>query len=112
MILDAGNLEVSGIPYKGYDVYVYFGADEHGGAGSVTISSSDGKVDENPTYYYKIGWLKGEFVPASATSLESVKDSNCVVFKDNTAKAIQLEWAGNLQGAKTGVTGVQIVEQP
>jgi hypothetical protein len=112
MILDSGSLDVTGIPYKRYDVYVYFGADEHGGSGSATIGGTNGAVDANATYYYKLGWMKGEFVPSDATTLESVKDSNCVIFKGNTAKAFQVEWSGNLQGAKTGVTGVQIVERP
>jgi hypothetical protein len=111
LILDGGNLDITGIPYKRYDVYVYFGADEHGGAGSASISASNGTVDPNATYYYKVGWMKGEFIPSEATTLESVKDSNCVIFKNNTARDIQLEWAGNLEGAKTGVTGIQIVER-
>src|SRR5688572_11573292 len=32
------SLEVTGVPYTNYDVYVYFNAGENGGAGKVTIT--------------------------------------------------------------------------
>jgi hypothetical protein len=41
--------------------------------------------------------------------LEKAKPSNYVVFKENTAKEFDIEWAGNLKNGWTGVSGVQIV---
>jgi len=112
LMLEGGRLEVSGVPYPRYDVYVYFGAQDHGGTGSATISSTTGEVDPNVTYFYKVGWSGGKFVPSAATTREAVKDSNYVVFSGNAAPSFQVEWAGNVAGAKTGVTAVQIVERP
>jgi hypothetical protein len=106
-----GTLSITGVPYKSYDVYVYLGADAQKGAGSVTISSSAGKVDQNETYFYRLSWLDGRFVASATTSLESSEASNCVVFRENKAKDFALEWTGNLEDAWTGVTGVQIVER-
>jgi len=107
-----GTLSVTGIPYNKYAVYVYLGADAQKGAGSVTISSSAGAVDRNTTYFYRLSWVDGRFVTSDATSLESAEKSNCVIFKENKAKDVKLEWTGNLEDGWTGVTGVQIVERP
>lgn len=112
LLLDKGRLEVSGVPYPRYDVHVYFGAQDHGGTGSATISSTTGTVDPKGTYFYKFGWSDGKFVPSAATTQAEVKDSNYVVFSGNTAPSFRVEWAGNVAGAKTGVTAVQIVERP
>ncbi len=106
-----GKLSVTDIPYKKYDVYVYLGADADQGSGSVTISSPAGGVDANGTYFYWKRWLDGLFVASEATSLEKAEPSNCVVFKENTAKAFDIEWTGNLKDGWTGVTGVQVVER-
>lgn len=111
LLFDAGTLEVAGIPFNRFDVHVYFGADEHGGVGSVTLRPEAGE-NSAQTFFYKIGWMKGAFVPAAAHSLTEVKDSNYVVFTGISAKSFALEWAGNLQGAKTGLSGLQIVERP
>lgn len=112
LLLEGGRLEVSGVPYPRYDVYVYFGAQDHGGTGSATISSTTGTVDPQATYFYKIGWSGGTFVPSAATTREKVKASNYVVFTGNAASSFQVEWAGNVAGAATGVTAVQIVARP
>lgn len=106
-----GKLAVTGVPYKKYDVYVYLGADGDQGSGSVTISSASGGVDPNGTYFYWKRWLDGLFVASDATSLEKAVASNCVVFKGNTAKDFQIEWAGNLKDGWTGASGVQIIER-
>ena len=103
-------LTVTGVPYEKYHVYVYLGADDQKGAGSVTISSPAGGVDRNKICFYRLAWLNGRFVVSDATRLESAQTSNCVVFRDNRAKEFGLEWAGNLEDGWTGVTGVQIVE--
>ena len=92
-----GKLSVTGVPYEKYDVYVYLGADADQGSGSVTISSPSGEVDPNGTYFYWKRWLDGRFVVSEATSLEKAEPSNCVVFKENTAKEFDIEWAGNLE---------------
>ena len=107
-----GKLSVTGIPYKKYDVYVYLAADADQGSGSVTISSPSGGVDTNGTYFYWKRWLYGLFVVSDATSLEKAEPSNCVVFKENTAKELDIDWAGNLKNGWTGVSGVQIVARP
>lgn len=107
-----GELSVTGIPYKRYDVYVYIGADADQGSGSVTISSRSDGVDPAGTYFYWKRWLDGRFVASDATNLEEAEPSNCVIFKDNTAKDFTIRWAGNLDGGWTGVSGVQIVERP
>ena len=106
-----GQLSVTGVPYKKYDVYVYLGAGDNKGAGSVTISSPAGGVDRNETYFYRLAWLGGKFVASDATNLESAETSNVVVFKENTADQFTLQWNGNLEDGWTGVTGVQIVER-
>jgi hypothetical protein len=106
-----GTLSVTGVPYTKYDVYVYLGADAQKGSGAVTISSSTGAADRNATYFYKLSWLDGRFVATDATSLESAGKSNCVIFRENTAKDFTVEWTGNLADGWTGVTGAQIVEK-
>ena len=100
---------VEAYPYEKYDVYVYLGADADQGSGSVTISSPSGEVDANGTYFYWKRRLDGLFVVSEATSLEKAEPSNYVVFKENTAKEFDIEWAGNLKNGWTGVSGVQIV---
>ena len=93
-----GRLSVAEVPYKNYDVYVYLGADDQKGAGSVTISSPAGGVDPHATYFYRLAWLGGRFAISDATDLNSAKTSNVVVFRNNTAKEFSLEWSGNLEG--------------
>ncbi|TWT78769.1 Endo-1,3-1,4-beta-glycanase ExsH [Planctomycetes bacterium CA13] len=107
-----GELSVADVPYKKYDVHVYLAADDNQGSGSVTISSPDGGVVANKTYYYWKRWLDGIFVESDATSLDEVKPSNCVVFRGITAKQFKIEWTGNLKQGWTGVSGIQIVAQP
>jgi hypothetical protein len=107
-----GRLSVTNIPYNKYDVYIYLGAGNNKGAGSVTISSPTGGVDPNQTYFYKLAWLNGKFVISDATNLQSTPTSNCVLFKNNTASQFNLHWTGNLQDGWTGLTAVQIVEKP
>ena len=112
LIRESGRLLVTGVPYEKYAVYVYFGAGDHGGKGSVTISSPSGGVDPNGTYFTKVGWSSGKFVKSAATTKEAAKDSNCAVFSGNTAKDFSLDWSGKIEGQWTGVTGLQIVETP
>ena len=108
-----GTLKLSGIPYDKYDVYVYIGAGDNGGTGSVTLTSpAAGQVDPVGTYFYSLGWLEGKFKVSSATAADHNEVGNVVVFKGNTADSVQLQWTGNLSGGWTGVTGVQIVNTP
>ena len=108
-----GSLNVSGIPYPKYDVYVYFGADGNGGKGSATISSDTGQIDPKGTYFYNLGWLNGKFVRSNATDQASATaEGNYVVFKGNTARSFTLNWAGNLERGWTGATSIQIVAAP
>lgn len=105
-----GTLTVTGIPYAKYDVYVYLNAGPNGGTGKVSISSGSGKVDQNGTYFYKLDWLRGKFVPSQSTSSDKPDTANMVIFSGNTAKEIVLEWNGNLGGGWSGASAVQIVE--
>ncbi|WFB35962.1 hypothetical protein P3T73_17555 [Kiritimatiellota bacterium B12222] len=103
-------LKIQDIPYEKYDVYVYVGAGDNAGEGSVTLSASNKQqLDPNGTYFYKLGWLNGKYQISEATSLEANQLGNVVVFKGNSAPDVVLEWAGNLKGGWTGVTGIQIV---
>ncbi len=108
-----GKLDISGVPYKKYDVYVYIGAGDNKGDGSVTLTSQEaGKVDPAGTYFYSLAWLDGKFTISDATAADKNKKGNVVVFKGNTADSVQVHWSGRLSGGWTGVTGVQIVEKP
>ncbi|QDT66314.1 glycoside hydrolase family 16 protein [Calycomorphotria hydatis] len=108
-----GTLDISGIPYQNYDLYVYVGAGDNAGGGSVTLTSPQpGEVGPVKTYYYNHGWLEGKFHISDATDAARLKDGNVVVFKGNSANSVQLDWSGDLNGGWTGVTGVQVVERP
>lgn len=89
-----GKLTLTGVPYEKYDVHVYLGAHDLGGAGSVTISSESGKVDPQGTYAYKNACSKsgGNFVAFKAATLEKAEASNYVVFSGNTARTFL--WTG------------------
>lgn len=101
-----GVLMISGIPYKKYDVYVYLNAGENGGVGSVDLSG-------DKTLFYNVGWLGGKFqVSESPGSLEAAPSANVVVFRELSAKELDLNWKGSLSGGWTGVSGVQIVKVP
>jgi len=108
-----GKVTLTGIPFKKYDVFVYLGADDLGGSGEVSLSSPDGDVDANGTYFLKTAYSKsgGTFTASKATKADAAEAGSMVVFSGNTAKDITLEWDGTL-GEKgwTGVAGVQIVE--
>lgn len=107
-----GKLSVAGIPYKKYNVHLYFNAGDHGGVGKVSISSPEGGVDPKGVRFYSVGWQGGKFVRSEATVPEAVKGSNTVVFSGNTAKSFSLDWESGLKGAWTGLSGIQIVEVP
>ncbi|MEZ6087506.1 MAG: hypothetical protein R3C05_05650 [Pirellulaceae bacterium] len=108
-----GKLDVEGVPFEKYDVYVYLGAGDQGGAGSVTLTNADATgADSSQTHFYKLGWFEGKFKISVATKPQDDNEGNVVVFKGNNAKSIQLNWTGNLSGGWTGVTAIQIVEAP
>ena len=101
-----GKLELTGIPYAKYDVYVYLEAGENGGIGSVDLGG-------DKQMFYKFGWLGGKFkVSETAGTLEQAPEANVVVFRDQTAKDLDLNWKGSLAEGWTGVSGVQIVKVP
>jgi hypothetical protein len=105
-----GKLDISGIPYKQYDVYVYVGAGDNQGDGSVTLLSPEaGDANRRETYFYRLTWLDGKFTISDATDAKQIKPGNAVVYRGKTEDSIQLDWSGNLNGGWTGVTGVQIV---
>lgn len=111
-----GKLQVSGIPYPKYHVHVFLGADSNSGKGSVTISSGNGGggegVDPKRTYSYNLHWLEGRFVKSNSVGKKSPANGNYLIFRGNTAKDFTLDWEGDLDGAWTGVTGIQIVAEP
>lgn len=108
-----GEVNLTGIPYRNYDVYVYLGAGDNKGGGSVTLTSPEGeKVGPVGTYFYEVSWLEGKFKASTATEAQNSKVGNLVVFKGNSASSIQLSWDGKLSGGWTGVTGIQLVKAP
>ncbi len=107
-----GTLRVTGIPYHQYDVYVYLGAGDNKGTGSVTLASATAGVQRKRTRYYTLSWLDGRFVTSQADTLESAPQANVVLFPGESAREFQLEWAGNLADGWTGVTAAQIVQRP
>ncbi|WFB35957.1 family 16 glycosylhydrolase [Kiritimatiellota bacterium B12222] len=111
-IKSGGALKISGIPYPRYDIYVYLGAGSSAGQGKVMLSSPTPQlIDPQHSYFYKISWLQGKFKVATATKFAQAHPSNMVVFKNNSAETVAIEWVGNLQGGATGVTAIQIVDR-
>jgi hypothetical protein len=107
-----GSVKISGIPYKKYDLYVYIGAGDQAGAGSVTLSDPHAVNGEKPrSCFYRIGWTDGKFRISDATDAEHSTEGNVVVFKGNTADTVELQWKGELSGGWTGISGVQIVSE-
>ncbi|TWU01608.1 glycoside hydrolase family 16 protein [Neorhodopirellula pilleata] len=108
-----GSLEVTGIPFENYDVFVYVGAGDQGGSGSVTLRSDEAdKVDPAGTYYYDLSWHDGKFKISESTDPLHLAPGNTVAFRGNSANSVQIQWNGNLKGGWTGVTGIQIVASP
>ncbi len=110
------SITVKGIPYKKYDVYVYFSAGANGGQGSGKISVANnaaGKVDATGTYFYNFNWQGGNYVKSEAKTLDAAKaskGSNYICFTGNTARDIAVEANGTLGGGWSGVAAIQIVQ--
>lgn len=108
-----GVLDIKGIPFEKYDVFVYAGAGDQGGSGSITLQSAEAnKIDAAGTYYFDLSWQDGKFKISESTDAEHRAPGNAVAFRGNSASSVQLQWQGNLEGGWTGVTGIQIVESP
>ena len=108
-----GVLDIKGIPFKKYDVFIYAGAGDQRGSGSITLQSAEAnKIDAAGTYYFDLSWHDGKFKISESTDAEHRDPGNAVVFRGNSASSVQLQWQGNLEGGWTGVTGIQIVESP
>ncbi|CAN5585999.1 hypothetical protein BH10PLA1_BH10PLA1_16060 [soil metagenome] len=112
------SIAINNIPYKHYDVYVYFTAGAQGGVGSATISlgkNAKGAIDDKSTYFYNVAWAEGAMVKSDFTTLDDAKAGgagNFVRFRNNTAGSIVIDCDGKLGGGWTGCAAVQIVETP
>jgi hypothetical protein len=107
VLANNGTLAVKGVPYKKYDIVLYFNAGDNHGKGKVILSIPGG---ESQTTYYHVGWTGGKFTRSTAKAQADAKDVNYVVFPGVDKGAFELKWDGQIEGGYTGLAGVQIVE--
>jgi hypothetical protein len=104
------SLEVTGVPYKTYDVLVYLAAakDNEKSPGQVTLKSNGSAQ----TIHYLHEHLKGRYVASKALGAAQAQPSNLVIFKALSGDTFTLDWDGTHPPAPSGVAAVQIVSAP
>ncbi|MDB6134096.1 MAG: hypothetical protein JWM59_2339 [Verrucomicrobiales bacterium] len=105
-------VDLTGIPYSTYDVYVYFGSDGNGRTGSIV------NLTTAEEYFYITGSAKGagpgfkyqDYIPATATEATGAVASNFTVFRNQSAASLSLTAK---QGSNnSGIHAIQIVPIP
>ncbi len=105
--INAGGLarvDLAGIPYAQYDVYVYFGSDGNGRTGSV-FSPTAGQEFFFTTFSNRGGFDVGNYVLTEANA--GNPEANYCVFRDQTSGTFSVQL--NRGSSNSGFHGIQIV---
>ncbi|MES2706849.1 MAG: LamG-like jellyroll fold domain-containing protein [Verrucomicrobiota bacterium] len=106
------HVDLAGIPYATYDLYVYFGSDGNGRTGSIANLSS------GEEYFYVTASMRGaatgfhyhDFLVTGATAASVAESANYMVFQNQGTAAINLQV--NRGSNNSGIHAIQIVPIP
>lgn len=101
-------LMLTGIPCRNYDVIVILGAGVHNVQGEVSLAPAGGGGPAQ-AFAFDYGWNGGEHAVATAPPGAKPATSNCIVFRNVTARdvAVAMKWTGGK--GWTGIAAIQVV---